>query len=352
MTGKLKLLFLIPLLVALSAGMYFSMDIKNCSINELYEDVTFMRVTIEARQYINQIEYGIKNGRQLDNFFNMQDTLKGIQGCSSYMEGAYIVSASGKLLYQSGLKADSISLTVPKKDMYPKGKTYTAYDDGKYYYLTVPIRNGDGSMEGYLLMCIGKMAVSNAVSDYNRQDFIQSLIIALEILGISIFIARRMKPDKKGRIFLRLVLVISIALISSAAIDSGMVIAKYYRIVDDTTRQSANKMAQALQSDVDSVIAKGIAPERIYDLNGWLAKNSSELPIVTSLTLDKNRKITANVSQNYINSFFNRFIFRITVFMLVCIACGVAACAFVIKLGKVAVMLKVKEPGTEGVVNA
>lgn len=326
MTRKLKLLFLLLIPAALAAVMCYSLDIKYRSIDELYEDVTFMRITSEARQYVSQIEYGIKNGRQLDNFFNMQDTLKGIQGCSSYMEGAYIVSASAKLLYQSGLNAGNVSLSVPVKDVFSKGKAYTVYDSGKYFYLTVPIRNKSKSPEGYLLMCLGKIAVSNAVSDCNRQDMIQSVVIALEIFGIALLLLRRVKPDKRGSIVLRLMLLLSIAATLSAALDSGMVIAKYYRIVDNTTRQSANKMAQALQSDVDSVMAKGISSERIYDLNGWLAENCSELPIVTSLTLDSNNKITAAVSKSYINSFLNRFVHRIILFLLVCMACSAAVC--------------------------
>jgi len=326
MKGKAKPIFTVLLLIGLLAVMYGSLNIKDHSIREVYKDVTFMRITMEARGYISQIEYGMKNGRQLDNFYNMQETLLGIQGCSSYMEGAYVVSASGKLLYQNGVKADKLSLTIPQNPVYPKGKLYTLQEDEKYYYLAVPIENGSGQIEGYLLMCIGKNAVDNAVSDYNNQNRIQTLVIGLEIFGMAVFLIRRIRPNKKKQMAFRLALLLSIAVTTTAVLDSGLVIARFYQIVSDTTLQSANKMAQALQSDVDSVVAKGVSLERIYDLNGWLAKNSSELTIVKSLTLDRNRKITATVSRTYIYSFFNRFLLRTALLVLVCILCSAVCC--------------------------
>ena len=330
MMVKNKLLSIMLLLAALLVVMFNSLAIKDNSIREVYEDLTFMRISLEARQYISQIEYDIKYGRQLDNFYNMQQTLKDVQSCSSYMEGAYIASASAKLLYQSGLNPEGISLTIPKDQVYLAGKLYIMNEDAGHYYLIDPIRDGSGTTVGYLIMCINKNAVSNAVSDYNMQNKVQSVIIAAEIFGISLFVINRIRPNKKNQLGLKLVLVLSIAVTVAAALDSGVVLARFYQIVNNAAHQSADKMAQALQSEVDLVIAKGISADRIYDLNGWLAKNSSELTIVTSLTLDRNQKITATVSQAYINSFFNKFLLRISILLLSCVLTGVAACGAVI----------------------
>ncbi|KUO71037.1 MAG: hypothetical protein APF81_15310 [Desulfosporosinus sp. BRH_c37] len=326
---KNKLLFIVLLLVALLAVMFSSLNIKDRSIREVYEDLTFMRISLEARQYISQVEYDIKYGRQLDNFYDMQETLKGVQSCSSYMEGAYIVSASAKLLYQSGLK-EGISLNIPKDQEYSTGKLFIMEEDVGYYYLTNPIKDGSGKIVGYLIMCIGKNAVSNAVSEYNLQNKEQTAMIVLEIFGVNLFILSRLRPNKKNQVALKLMLVLSITVTVAAALDSGVVLARFYQVVNDAAHQSADKMAQALQSEVDSVIAKGVSADRIYDLNGWLAKSSSELTIVTSLTLDRNQKISATVSQAYINSYFNKFLLRISLLLLTCALGGFVACRTVI----------------------
>lgn len=326
---RVKLLFIMLLLAALSVVMYSSMNNKDRSIREVYEDVTFMRISLEARQYISQVEYDIKYGRQLNNFYNMQETLKDVQSCSSYMEGAYIVSASGKLLYQSGLNPEGLSLTIPSQE-YPEGKLYIIEADASHYYLTNPIEDGSGQIVGYLIMCIGNNAVSNVISEYNMQNKVQSGTITLETLGVFLFIISRVKPNKKGHLAFKLMLILSIMVTLAAALDSGVVLARFYQVVNNASHQSADKMAQALQSEVDSVIAKGISADRIYDLNGWLAKNSSELTIITSLTLDRNQKITAAVSQTYINSFFNRFLLRTSFLLISCALTGFAACGGVI----------------------
>ncbi len=329
MAGKTKVLFALFLLFSLAAGMYGFQYVKERSIRDLYEDVTFMRIVTEARQHIGRIEYGINNGKQLDNFYNMQETLKGIQECSSYMEGAYVVSADARLLYQRGMAADRLTLAVPGNKTDSAGKQYTVREDGAYFYLTAPIKNRSGNAEGYLIMCIGQNAVSNSALDYNHQNRIQALIIAFEIFGVALLIMIRIKPDKKKILAFRLMMVVSIAVTTAIILDAGMVGARFYQIVDDTTTQTANKMAQALQSQVDSVVGKGVPTEKIYDLNSWLAQNSSELEIVTSLTLDKNNKITANVSQGYINGYLYKLLLHSILAVLFTVLCGLAACVLV-----------------------
>lgn len=333
MARKIRIVFTLLLLVFLTAAMSGYQVVKEGSIRELYEDVTFMRIATEARQYISQIEYGIKNGRQLDNFFNMQETLKGVQGCSSYMEGAYVVSAGAKLLYQRGMEAHSLNLGIPPDGQDLGGKLFTVHKDGQYFYLTSPIQKAGGGSEGYLIMCIGENAVNNAVSAYNHQNKIQSLIIALEVFGAALLIMARVKSEGRN-LALRLLLVLSLAVTTAAVVDAAMVCARFYQIVDDATTQTANKMAQALQSQVDSVVEKGVPAARIYDLNGWLAQNSSELESVTSFNLERNNKITANVDQEYIKGFLYRLLVRSALFVLVTLLGGLVACGSLILWGR------------------
>lgn len=346
---KNKLLFIIFFLAALSVVMFSSLNIKDRSIREVYEDLTFMRISLEARQYISQIEYDIKYGKQLDNFYDMQGTLKGIQSCSSYIEGVYIVSASAKLLYQSGL-IEGINLTIPKEQINPAEGLYIMEEDVSHYYLTDPIRDGGGKIVGYLIICLDKSAVSNAVSDYNFQNKVQTAIISLEIFGITLFVLSRMQPNKKNQVALKLMLVLSIMVTGAAVLDSGLILARFYQVVNDATHQSADKMAQSLQSEVDSIISKGISADRIYDLNGWLAKNSSELTIINSLTLDRNEKISATVSQVYINGLFKKFLLRISLLLFVCALAGFLACRTLIVLTRLKANGR-KSAISKGVVN-
>ena len=324
MARKIKGIFILLLLLFLSVAMSGYQAVKEGSIRELYEDVTFMRIATEAKQYISQIEYGIKNGRQLENFYNMQETLKGVQGCSSYMEGAYVVSVGGKLLYQKGIEAKELNLAIPQEPDKVAGKLYTLTKDGTYFYLASPIENARGNVEGYLIMCIGQNAVNNAVSDYNDQNALQSIIIGVEILGAAVLIMSRVKLTGR-ELALRLMLITCLTVTSAIVVDATMVCTRFYQVVDDATTQTANKMAQALQSQVDLVVDKGVPAERIYDLNGWLTLNSSELDMITSLNLDRNNKITPNVSQGYVNGFLYRIVFRSVAYILTTLLGGLIA---------------------------
>jgi len=326
MGNRIKSLSVLLLLLSLSAVAWVSLTMKEQSANELYEDVTFMRIATEVRRYVSTIEYGVKNGRQLDNFYNMQDTLKGIQSCSSYMEGAYVISADGRLLYQRGLSAGNLRLSVPAMQNTMLRQLYDRTGDDLHDYLALPVRNGAGQIEGHVVLCIAKGAVRNGVMEFDRQSLIQTVVILLEVFGLGLFLISRRKVNRQGHIAFGLVLLVSFFVTFAAALDTGVVMVRFHQFTEDAVRQSANKMAQALQSEVDAVVAKGVSAERIHDLNGWLAQNGSELTVVTSLTLDRNRRVTANPSEAYINSFMNRFLFRTLLLISVCVAAGVLAC--------------------------
>jgi len=317
--GKLKAGFFLLIVVMVSIAMLISCQVKNRSVNALYEDVTFSRIIVEARQYISQIEYGIKYGRQLDNFYNMSETLSRIQQCSSYIEGAYIVSKDYKLLYQSGLKAENLRLSLPKQYQPESGKPYMVERRDNAYYVITPIRGAQNQIEGTLILCISGNVVTNVVSEFTAQNRTQSGLIALEMIGIALLAVWRLNPQDKKKLLAKLMKVLSVCLIVALLIDSGVVLTRYYQIANEATRQTADKMAQAIQSDVDNIINKGVSLERVYDINSWLEKKSSEVGIVTSLTIDENHKITANVSKSYINAFLWKTVWPLVLLLIFCV---------------------------------
>lgn len=315
---KVKIAFIGILLICITIASSWCCSLKNKSIETLYKDVTFMQIVAEVRQQVNEIEYGIKNGKDLKSFYNISPILNNILQTYSYMEGVYIVSDKNELLYSKGKSSNELTLGIPDAKALIKGeKLYTDYEDTNYFYLVSKISNPDESIAGYVINCINKEAISNIISDYIKQNQWQSILIAIELSGILIWLVCRIK-DKTKRMIKKFVYILFIGVMSVLVIDTGIATGKFYLLTDNICRQSANKIAQSLQLSVNQILDKEVPASKIYDINAWLSKNNNDLEIISNLSVDKNLKIKADVKQDYINQVLRKFIFRMIRLIMAC----------------------------------
>ena len=93
---------------------------------------------------------------------------------------------------------------------------------------------------------------------------------------------------------------------------------------EEIIQQSVSKITMTLQNDLDTVQSKGATLNQIFDLNSWLLENCRGIPFIDNLIYDKNYKITAILSDSYINSQTLSFALSIAVVLGVCILVGFA----------------------------
>ena len=79
----------------------------------------------------------------------------------------------------------------------------------------------------------------------------------------------------------------------------------------------------SLQNDLDTVNEKGVALSRIYDLNSWLMENYRDIPFIDNLIYDRNYRITAVISEDYINERTWSYAWAMVLTLLMCIVSGV-----------------------------
>jgi hypothetical protein len=341
---KVKLLLLVCAVLVISIALAVSDAIKNTSTKELYENVISAQTAMEAHQYISDIEYDIRYGRDLNNFYNMDETLKDIARNSSYIKGTYIVSAKKKLLYLNGQIPAKKELKIPEQSAF-SDKSYAMYPHGAWYFVVSKIKNEHSAVVGYLFIRVAGDAVTNTTADYIEQNNLQTLIIGCEILALAVLVIRRasQKKDdaKKGTATLHSLLRPLCALLMVAVIlDASLSLVRFYQLANDATVQVVDKISETMQSRVDDVIAKGIPSDQLYDLSGWLEKNKSEMPVIASFNLQNNEKITATVSQDYINSFLAQSFLRLLLLLAGCLL----FCALVLLIYSVLIKYERKSP--------
>lgn len=280
------------LLWLVARGTYY---VSTGTLTSLYTDVYFTRLAVEAQRFTRQIEYGLNNGKSLDNFYNINSILTEVRRCSSYINGAYILSADYTLLYS--LTEEGEAPLQRAAVMSDRIYAYLA-DGSERYLISVPIYGKDDVASGFMVLNVRREAVDNIVAQYTRENLVQSAGIA--VLAFLAGLALLVRLKRQESIYRSGARVITAAVCGCVAIDGALSTLKFYLRIESIIQQSVSKITMALQNDLLSVQEKGASLSKIYDLNTWLMTSCDEIPFIDNLIYDKNYKITAILSENYI----------------------------------------------------
>lgn len=318
--NKLKLLFtlLMGVLIAFEAQRaYF---VKSDMLNDIYSDIIFTRLAVETQQFTRQIEYGLENGKTLENFYHMQLILSDAKRCSSYINSVYILSEDYCPMYSL---CDDENAPAPTVVRIPVGEElFAVYEDGlNGYFLSVAISGRGGACAGYLTLGISRDITDNAIEGFNRENRIQAVVIgALTFLAGAAAMIHCCRREK--RIVGDSAKTVSAAVCAGAVIDTVITLFKFRAVIDSLIGQSVNRITMTLRNDLDTVTEKGISAGRIYDLNSWLVESSRQVPFLENLIYDKNYQISAVVSEEYMKEQVIRYGMVLAAIAGVCVLVG------------------------------
>lgn len=321
--NKLKFLLtlLMGTLIAFAAQRAYY--VKTDMLGSIYSDIIFTRIAVESQEYTRQIEYGLKNGKSLENFYNVGSVLSGVRRCCSYTNGAYIFSDSMELLYK--LSDEGGEVTRFSVTDFSDGTVYSVYDDyaGQRYLVTLPIFGRENAVCGYMVLDISRNVVENALADYRWEYQLQGVATSVMcfMLGALLMIHCCSKREK---LFRNGVAVILSMVCTQVAVDGAVSVFKFRVTIESIIQQSVSKITMSLQNDLDTVSEKGVSLGKIYDLNSWLLENYQDIPFINNLIYDRNYKITAVVSEDYINERTWSYAAALLVTLLICAGAGAA----------------------------
>ena len=338
--GKLKLLlalFMGTLIVFTAQRVYYA---KTDTLDSICSDILFTRLAVESQQYTRQIEYGLENGKSLDNFYNIQSILNSVKRCYSYTSGAYIISDDYRLLYSNSDDGSTAPRAISIRD-FDDSNIYSVTKDADDFILTMPIYGRGEKIYGYLAMRIKSSAIGNTLSEFYVEYRLQAVILTiLTFLSGSIIIIHLCRS--KERLFRQCFGVITGPVCSYILVDGAVSILKLQIMIEGIIQQSISKITLSLQNDLDTVQQKGVAVGKIMDFNSWLFESGKNIPFIENLIYDKNYKITATVSEGYIGEQIWRYAAVILIVLLIAAAAGLSLRLIVGALERIIVKRNIK----------
>jgi len=315
-----KLLFTLLMGVLILFAAQRAYFVKSDMLKDIYSDIIFTRLAVETQQYIRQIEYGLENGKNLENFYNMQSILSDVKRCSSYINGAYIVSEDCHQMYSL---AEGKSKGLSKIKVPIDGSIFSVYEENAGSFLLSVTVNGQNDVAaGFLVLDISHDITDNAISEFNRENLIQiSVIGTLAFLAGAVAMIHLCRREK--HILSDCAKTVSTSICACMSIDGIISVFKLRLIIDSLIQQSVSKITMTLQNDLDTV--KDMV-SRIYDLNSWLFESCRKVPFIDNLIYDKSYKISAVVSEDYTLGQIARFGIVLAEIAGMCVLAGALLC--------------------------
>jgi len=203
--------------------------------------------------------------------------LRDISNSSSYTFGVYFIDNNNVLLH---------SVVRP------------AGESAEYIHLTLPVKNEYGLEEASIRVFFDKDVINNPAKDLIRQEFIRSLAIGLELLGLGLILLMIIRPKTTG-ILVTVILFTLIAL----SLDFTLFYIRYSAAAESMTAQTVNRITQILQNDADLFKTAGASLGSIYDLNDWLKNLLHDIPAINTMSINSHMRVTLNASTAFIEQY-------------------------------------------------
>lgn len=293
---KMRWVFIASTTVVLIAVLGFTAALNIGSFKKNYTNSLVGSYSVAGGEAVRKIEYAVKYGKPLTNFFGMKEILSEVIENSPDMEEVQIAIPDGRIAYAAEGDVEnrylSEQLQFNRKafeDEKGQLKTATMKNNGMYHVF-LPLKDVDGGWIGSLDMVFSENVVNLRAEQYLEKTttFMLLLAVIMSIL-LAVILFRFPIVNDIGEIREKLLLTIvlsalAISQISYAASNIFMFRDAYSDIAKENTRLTA----QILQKDINKVVEKGVPLTELYELDLWMDKVINSLPEIEGIYVNDN----------------------------------------------------------------
>lgn len=292
---RARVMFILASILLLIIVMIFTGGLNIVNFEKNFTNSMVSGMAVSGGETIRKIEYAVKYGKPLDNFYGMEDLLKSKKEDLGEVQAIDVVSLDGTILYST---SDAEGRKLPQSLMerldlgaIDSGTKYLFDRDEDYNHALMPIRDNNNRTIGLLDIIFHKGIITLHVRGY-----IQTLIRYLSIVGclgalLLILLFNRIAfINDNGQVRRNLLIITLIAVIGISQAAFGFL---NYRLFNNAYIEMANKnavfVADVLKKDIESVIKKGVSYDRLYQIEDYLSEILKAAPDLDRLYISNEK---------------------------------------------------------------
>lgn len=291
--SKLKII-----MVSISVLILSQIFIAGLSISLFQKSyLNFLTSSIElvGKEFKIEIERGIHYGKSFNKFLGMEQLMEEIERRNKDIVNIVIFETDGKILYNLEDKS-SLSNDIPEPFRIDFDKAINAQKPILYkgnYNLLIPVNNQDKKWIGTISLSFSENIVKSEI----KKAFIQSTeLLAIITIGSTILLAILLstlvsfKTDRalpKRRITWIVAIVLVITQLFYSAINGY----EFRQSYIDITRSKIQILTDQLRENIERVLNKGVAIDRLVEIDKVFDKIIESIPEIAEIAITDKKNI-------------------------------------------------------------
>lgn len=291
-TRKFRTIISLAGVALIAVVLAFSGLLNMFSFRKNYVDSLASSYTVSGGECRRKIEYAIKYGKLLHNFFGIKNLLAEIPADSPEIKTVEISMPGGRVLYDlDGPVAERVlPAKLAVKADFSKGRTEDAsriaLHKGMYHAL-IPIRDREAKWIGTLDLGFEEAEVDRRTAPWTREAVRNMAIVALLVIACFLVFVRPRSVFtddgvfKSRRLSNALFLILGISQVAFGVINAEM----FRRAYAYMARQNSNVSSQIVRKTIQGVVQKGIDYEDLVGVDEWMSRVDAAIPEIERISI-------------------------------------------------------------------
>lgn len=296
---KSRWFFIVSTMVVLIIVLAFTGGLNIATFKKNYTSSLVRSYTVVGGETVRKIEYAVKYGKPLSNFYGMKELLAEVVQNSQDIKAVKVVLPDGKIAYDLNgtVSNEDLPNELIKEVNFKENSDGIQYISELYhseYHTFLPLRNREGEWIGSLDLIFDEGIVEMHSNKYLKSNLEFMIVLALIAALILVFLFFKIRTiNDKGEILeKRILLIVLCVLAVSQVVYAVNNIFMFRNAYNSIARANTAVTAKIIEKDISKIVEKGIELESLYEIDVWMDKVISVLPEIEGVYIeDDNEKI-------------------------------------------------------------
>lgn len=280
---KKKILFVLIVSITLAGLLALTSVLNVVSFTNNYTQSTAVNNAIVTSGVVNKLEYSLRYGKSLENYYGIEDLFAQVKQLCSYVDEAYIVDTNGQIMYENPyngtefVRPGEIEYNTENLVNTRGFLTWTEYDT---QHILIPVSDSTGNtVAGF------GITYDNKIASNNTQQYISSIVLYTLIAAIAaiLLFILLFSVIRHNFAFKKLLLIV-IPIIVASNLFLGITSFNTYRAgYTALTKRTADTISFKIRTDIKSVVNQGINYSELNGLDEYFSdviKNTNQISII------------------------------------------------------------------------
>ncbi len=289
---KIRALFIASTLLILALALGFGSILSSGSFKKALTESYVSSFVLNGGESVRKIEYALKYGKQLDNFFGVQSILQEVKDNNADVKNIKIVLANGTTAYSlvedSVVKVSGSLRSELLQMMRAGGRDSSWLVVDHQYHVLVAINDPTGAPIGAMDIIFDESVIAPHADAFEASIMQMTLMVGLAAALVLFVVLVKMQivDPASGNLRTKRLLAVVLAVIGLAqTVLTAQAILNFQPIYLDTVQRNHALVGQLVQKNIAKVIAKGVPYADLEKLDEWMDAIPKAMPEIESIVL-------------------------------------------------------------------